>query len=309
MTYMFDGKQYIAVAAGSNIIALARSVPIDMKHWMHLSRPRHAEPAAAPQVPQAESRTPASTPRSTCPMRSPATTGARASTGPASIAQPEWNGHEYFGQWFEQYDPKIHDAITGPVEEFLTDDAGLGYDEAQAGRDLRPDRRRRRAQAGRARYRRFETYDIVDPGTWTVKKQARSDRVRARAAGHRGYAYVYRKTLRLGKDTLVLEHHLKNTGRKPISTSVYDHDFFMLDRPDRPGRTSSCDSRSTSARQRPLNGLAEIRGKEIVFLKNFEKGRPCSPRSRASARRRRTTTSGSRTARPAPASTSPAIGR
>jgi len=27
----------------------------------------------------------------------------------------------------------------------------------------------------------------------------------------------------------VLEHTLKNTGRKAITTSVYDHNFFMLD--------------------------------------------------------------------------------
>ena len=30
--------------------------------------------------------------------------------------------HEYFGQWFPKYDPKLHDAIMGPVEEFLTDE-------------------------------------------------------------------------------------------------------------------------------------------------------------------------------------------
>ena len=27
-----------------------------------------------------------------------------------------YRGHEYFGTWFERYDPKTHDAITGPVE-------------------------------------------------------------------------------------------------------------------------------------------------------------------------------------------------
>ena len=37
-----------------------------------------------------------------------------------AIASLKWNGHEYFGQWFERHDPKIHDAIMGPVEEFLT---------------------------------------------------------------------------------------------------------------------------------------------------------------------------------------------
>ena len=33
------------------------------------------------------------------------------------ISSLKWRDHEYFGQWFEKYDPKIHDAIAGPVEE------------------------------------------------------------------------------------------------------------------------------------------------------------------------------------------------
>src|SRR5688572_17772160 len=41
------------------------------------------------------------------------------------ISSLEWNGHSYFGQWFPRYDPKLHDAITGPVQEFDS----LGYDE------------------------------------------------------------------------------------------------------------------------------------------------------------------------------------
>src|SRR5262245_11340566 len=49
------------------------------------------------------------------------------------IASLRWHDHEYFGQWFDRYDPTIHDAITGPVEEFLTNDSGLGYDEARPG--------------------------------------------------------------------------------------------------------------------------------------------------------------------------------
>src|ERR1700722_14488596 len=49
------------------------------------------------------------------------------------IASLKYQGHQYFGQWFETYDPKTHDAIMGPVEEFLTHDAGLGYADAKAG--------------------------------------------------------------------------------------------------------------------------------------------------------------------------------
>ena len=79
-------------------------------------------------------------------------------------------------------------------------------------------------------YRRFATYDIVDPGKWTVDER-RSDRIEFthELGDTGGYAYVYRKTLRLIDDTLVLEHRLENTGRKPIATSVYNHNFFTLD--------------------------------------------------------------------------------
>ena len=41
----------------------------------------------------------------------------------------EYKGHSYFGQWFPRYDPKLHDSITGPVEEYRTGDSALNYAE------------------------------------------------------------------------------------------------------------------------------------------------------------------------------------
>ena len=45
------------------------------------------------------------------------------------------------------------------------------------------------------------------------------------------YAYVYTKTIRLLGDTsaLVIEHRLKNTGKLPIQSKVYDHNFLTMD--------------------------------------------------------------------------------
>src|SRR6476660_4244544 len=45
----------------------------------------------------------------------------------------QYKDHEYFGKWYEKHDPKIHDAITGPVEEFRSADGALGYTEAKPG--------------------------------------------------------------------------------------------------------------------------------------------------------------------------------
>lgn len=187
------------------------------------------------------------------------------------IASLKWNGHEYFGQWFDRYDPKIHDAITGPVEEFLTGESGLGYAEAKPGESFV------RIGVGAVRkpvepaYRRFETYEIVDSGKWTVSKAADRIEFVHELGDTSGYAYVYRKTVRLSKDTLVLEHRLKNTGRKAIATSVYNHNFFTLDRqttgPDIVVRFPFVPKAA-----RPLNDLAEVRGNDVGFLKEFAKG-------------------------------------
>ena len=185
------------------------------------------------------------------------------------IASLEWHGHNFFGQWFDRHNPTIHDAITGPVEEFLTDGAGLGYDEAKAGGSFvrigvgavrKPDE---------PKYRQFSTYEIVDPGKWTVTKS--SDWVQFVHELHdtAGYAYVYRKKLRLVGNTLVLEHQLKNTGRKTIATSVYEHNFFMLDgKPTGPDLIVrfAFEPHATGA----LNGLADVRGKTLVYLQELQ---------------------------------------
>src|SRR3954469_11667257 len=49
------------------------------------------------------------------------------------VASLEYKNHNYFGVWFPEYDPKRHDAITGPVEEFGGDEGGLGYNAAKPG--------------------------------------------------------------------------------------------------------------------------------------------------------------------------------
>jgi hypothetical protein len=183
------------------------------------------------------------------------------------IASLEWNGHSYFGQCNPRYEATLHDAITGPVEEFT----GLGYDEAKPGESFV------RIGVGAVRkpvepaYRRFATYEIVDPGVWAVHR--RSDRVEFvhTLPDTAGYSYEYRKTVRLQGNTLVLEHRLKNTGRKPIATSVYNHDFFMLDsQPTGPDFVVRFPFELTAVA--PLNGLAETRGKDFVYLRELQAG-------------------------------------
>jgi hypothetical protein len=187
------------------------------------------------------------------------------------ISSLQFAGHEYFGRWYEHHDPKIHDAITGPVEEFRTNDSGLGYDEAKAGGIFV------RIGVGTVRkpeekaYRPYDTYEIVDPGKWTIRRHKDRIEFTHRLSSDLGYAYVYNKTVRLvkGKPELLLEHSLRNTGTKLIDTTQYDHNFFVIDH-EVVGPDIQVKFAFAPVAQRGFNGRAVIDGDEINFPRNLE---------------------------------------
>jgi hypothetical protein len=183
--------------------------------------------------------------------------------------------HEYFGQWFPTYDPKIHDAIVGPVEEFIKEDTAIGYGEDPGGTFLRIGVGIVQKPAGETKYVRFKTYDIVDPG----KRGVRQDKdwiefTHDVTGAASGYGYHYTKTIRLKKNqnVMVIEHALKNTGTKPIVTSQYNHNFFVIDgQPSGPGNRVLFTF--------PLKpdhfmsaGAVQVQGKEISYLKELQTG-------------------------------------
>lgn len=111
------------------------------------------------------------------------------------ISSLQFDGHEYFGQWYKRHDPKIHDAITGPVEEFRTNDNGLGYEETKPGGTfVRVGIGTVRKPPEEKAYRPYDTYDIVDPGKWTVRQHKDRIEFTHLLRADDGYAYVYRKT-------------------------------------------------------------------------------------------------------------------
>lgn len=186
------------------------------------------------------------------------------------ISSLTWNGHQFVGQWFPKEDPKIHDSLTGPVEEFLSDGAGLGYADAKPGELFV------RIGVGAVRkpnekvYRRFETYEIVDPGERTLRKGKNWIEF-----GHKvfaaDYGYDYRKTIRLEKSGFTIEHVLKNVGRKTIDTQVYNHNFFVIDKevvgPDMVIRFPWAPKPD-----KPFENGGEIRGNDIRYTKDLQVG-------------------------------------
>ena len=223
------------------------------------------------------------------------------------IGSLEYKGHTFYGPWFHKIDHSVYDfnyddegvvsadftAMVGPGEEFNTDGAALGFAEAQPGGTfvkigvgvLRkpqagepPDPPRPAPQPGRGgtlnpdRYDHSRTYQIVDPGKWTVKKNKDSiEFTHVLTDSADGYGYVYHKTLRLipGRPELVIEHSLKNTGAKVIKTTVYNHNFFTLDRQGpSEGLTITVPYEIKSPRP-PTQGLLEARGNQLVYTKTL----------------------------------------
>lgn len=202
------------------------------------------------------------------------------------IGSAQYAGHDYFPQWFQRADAKVRDfiydgpdivagpctAITGPSEEFVTDGQALGFDEAKAGGSFikigvgvlrKPDD---------AQYDKFRVYEILDGGKWAVRRDSNVIEFRQEISDpSSGYAYDYRKTVSVskGKPQLVLDHSLRNTGRRAIHSSVYNHNFLYLDHQS-PGPDISITVPFTiQASPPPDPKLAEVRGHQIVFRKTL----------------------------------------
>ncbi len=148
------------------------------------------------------------------------------------IKSLSFNGHEYFGVWFDKYDPELHDAITGPVEEFLNGDEALGYSAAKPGGSFVRIGIGALKKADNMPFERFGRYELVNRGTRSLSEKR--DRITFRHElkdTDSGYAYSYEKTVRMipGEAAMVIEHRLKNTGKKTIATETYNHNFFMID--------------------------------------------------------------------------------
>jgi hypothetical protein len=70
---------------------------------------------------------------------------------------------------------------------------------------------------------------------------------------------------------LVLEHTLRNTGKRAITTQVYDHDFYVIDgQPTGPAFSVRFPFKPRAVSD--LKGAAEIRGNNIVYLRELSPG-------------------------------------
>jgi hypothetical protein len=184
------------------------------------------------------------------------------------IESLEFNGHSYFGQWFKNYNPKSHDAIKGPVEEFEP----LGYDDAKIGEKFLKIGVGALSKTTDKPYSAFALYDIENAGTWKVKTRKDAVEFTQELKDDSGYGYIYTKTVRLvkGKPQLILEHNLKNVGTKSLETNAYDHNFFLIDNELTGPNIRIKFPFEISGTGRGLGTIAEFKGKEINFLRELK---------------------------------------
>lgn len=164
------------------------------------------------------------------------------------VSRLEFAGHSYYRPWFQRFSPAVSDyvydgsdivtgacsALMGVPEEFTTtpDNLPLGWKEAPVGGTFvkigvgalrKPD-----AQP----YSNYRLYEIVNGGQWTVRKTATSitftQTLSDPGSGY-GYVYIKRVSLTPGKAQMTIEHRLRNTGKRTIRSSVYDHNFTSID--------------------------------------------------------------------------------
>lgn len=187
------------------------------------------------------------------------------------IGSLDYKGHSYFGQWYEKYDPFLHDAIMGPVDEFRDP---LGYKEAKPGEEFVKIGVGTLRKPDDGKYSFSKKYEHVDPGIWKVSKEKDRVTFRQELKGVRGFSYTYEKTVRLapGKPLLVLEHRLTNNGTRRIRTSTYNHNFFMIDQePTGPGILTSF-AFEVDAHGRGFGDIAHTKDKSIVYGRELQKG-------------------------------------
>ncbi|MBK8504735.1 MAG: hypothetical protein IPL46_22505 [Saprospiraceae bacterium] len=144
------------------------------------------------------------------------------------IGSLKYKGHQYFDHWLEKHDPNNFESIKGPVEGF----APIGFENADAGQTFliigvgsleKPD-------DGKP-YHFAVPYKIANHGKWKSKKKKNRIQSTQKLATPNGLAYEYTKIVQLvdNQPKFILEHQLKNTGTLPIETTVYNHNFFVID--------------------------------------------------------------------------------
>ncbi|WP_299780722.1 right-handed parallel beta-helix repeat-containing protein [uncultured Formosa sp.] len=144
------------------------------------------------------------------------------------VASLKYKGKEFLkGNQTRQKTNKFTN-ILGPTEALI--EGGLGYDEAVSGGKFI------RLGVGILQKGKESVYDskhsaykILDHGTWKIDQGKDWISFTHTLSSDFGYAYIYKKTIRLSNQGFIIEHHLQNTGINVINIDLYNANTFGTD--------------------------------------------------------------------------------
>lgn len=198
----------------------------------------------------------------------------------------EYKGHEYFGPFFEKFDPAVSDVVigdpikaginsasSGPVEEFISgpDGSALGYGEAKPGEPFCKIGVGSLRKIDDVPYSSYVNYPNLNGGKRSERNGPDWIEFKQELDCGSGYGYTYTKRIRLQKNepVMTIEHRLLNTGNKAIETQVYDHNFLTIDHQPT-GPDVWIRFPFSAVPSSALDKLADVRGKQLRFPKDLK---------------------------------------
>jgi len=180
----------------------------------------------------------------------------------------EYKGHSYFGSWIPNPNPLSFTDKLGPVDVF----SPILHSSNESGDKLIKIGIGLVASPSDNPYHEKTKAVILDSGTWSITKE--NSRIQfTHKLNADPFAYEYTKNIQLTRNEpeFVLTHTLKNTGTKPLKTSVYNHNFIVIDQKSVGKGFEITFSKSVSGSKIKNSGFTKVVDNKIVFTKDFSK--------------------------------------
>ena len=179
------------------------------------------------------------------------------------IERVDYAGHRFYAPLHADHDPLVHDSISGPAEEFAMFHP-MGFAEAAAGESFVKIGVGLLAKGDSNEYQFHGDYRLLRAGEWSIEHAVDRVEFSQQLMGERGWAYRYRKTIRLlpGRAEFEIAHRLENSGEKTIDINQYNHNFTLID--DIPyGPDYSVEFPFSAVGPMPINDWARFLGNAI----------------------------------------------
>lgn len=179
------------------------------------------------------------------------------------IERVDYAGHRFYAPLHESHDPLRHDSVGGPADEFAMFQP-MGFAEAAAGESFVKIGVGLLQKGAADGYRFDGDYRLLRAAHWDIEQAADRVEFSQQLVGERGWAYRYRKIIRLlpGRPEFEIAYRLENSGEKTIDITHYNHNFTLID--DTPyGPDYRVEFPFTAAAPTPINDRAWFRGNAI----------------------------------------------